>query len=174
MKVINLFGAPGAGKSTTALGVAHQLKINGFKVEYVGEYAKQLVMSGSSHLLTHQEHVFTNQLFLMNILKDKGLDYIVTDSPILLSAFYGELYGTANETLIKLVEEKFDEHANINYYINRNHEYDPVGRVQTESESDEVSEGLKTFLLKRRLNIHQVDSHTLLSSYIAYDIIFNK
>lgn len=50
MKVINLFGSAGAGKSTTALGVTHQLKINGYKVEYVSEYAKQLVMSGSSHL----------------------------------------------------------------------------------------------------------------------------
>ena len=44
MKVINLFGSAGAGKSTTALGVAHNLKINGYKVEYVSEYAKQLVM----------------------------------------------------------------------------------------------------------------------------------
>ena len=46
MKFINLFGSAGAGKSTTALGVAHNLKINGYKVEYVSEYAKQLVMSG--------------------------------------------------------------------------------------------------------------------------------
>ncbi len=76
MKVINLFGSAGAGKSTTALGVAHNLKINGYKVEYVSEYAKQLVMSGCQNLLAYQEHVFTNQLFQMNILKDKSLDFI--------------------------------------------------------------------------------------------------
>jgi ATP:corrinoid adenosyltransferase len=76
MKVINLFVSAGAGKSTTALGVAHNLKINGYKVEYVSEYAKQLVMSGCQNLLAYQEHVFTNQLFRMNILKDKSLDFI--------------------------------------------------------------------------------------------------
>ena len=87
MKVINLFGSAGAGKSTTALGVTHQLKINGYKVEYVSEYAKQLVMSGSSHLLSHQEHVFSNQLFNLTILKNKDLDYVVTDSPYYLPHF---------------------------------------------------------------------------------------
>lgn len=174
MKTINLFGSAGAGKSTTALGVAHILKINGYKVEYVSEYAKQLVMSGCQNLLSHQEHVFTNQLFQMNILKDKNLDYIVTDSPLLLSAFYGNKYNTSTENLEKLVFEHFNKFNNINYFIERIHEYDPVGRIQSEEESSKDSEDLMRFLNINGTNVKRVKSHTILSSYIAYDVIFNS
>lgn len=174
MKTINLFGSAGAGKSTTALGIAHILKINGYKVEYVSEYAKQLVMSGCQNLLTHQEHVFTNQLFQMNILKDKELDYIVTDSPLLLSAFYGNKYNTSTENLKKLIFEHFNNFDNINYFIERAHEYDPVGRIQSAEESMEDSSDLIQFLKMNDTKVKHVKSHTILSSYIAYDVIFNS
>lgn len=174
MKTINLFGSAGAGKSTTALGVAHILKINGYKVEYVSEYAKQLVMSGCQNLLTHQEHVFTNQLFQMNILKNKDLDFIVTDSPLLLSAFYGKKYKTSTENLEKLVIEHFNNFDNVNYFIERTHDYDNVGRIQNEEESDNDSVELIQFLKMNGTNVKEVKSHTILSSYIAYDVIFNS
>lgn len=173
MKVINLFGAAGSGKSTTALGVSHQLKINGYKVEYVSEYAKQLVMSGSEHLLSLQEHVFANQLFNMTILKNKDLDFIVTDSPLLLAVFYGRKYGTSTPALDNLVFEHFDSYQNINYFINRAHKFDPVGRVQTEEETVQDAEDLRTFL-SDKIQMKTVESHTLLSSFIAYDVIHNK
>lgn len=171
MKVINLFGCAGAGKSTCALGVAHYLKINYLKVEYVSEYAKQLVMSESSHLLKYQDHVFTNQLFQMEILRNKDLDYIVTDSPLLLSSFYGNKYGTSTAELNQLVNMHFNNFENINYFINRTHKYDPTGRVQTEEESNADSELLLEFLQQNKVDFKRVNSHNLLSSYIAYEII---
>ena len=173
MKVINLFGSAGAGKSTTALGLTHQLKINGYKVEYVSEYAQHLVMSGSSHLLSHQEHVFSNQLFNLTILKNKDLDYVVTDSPLLLAAFYGNKYKTSTKALDNLIFEHFNSYDNINYFIHRTHEFDPVGRVQTEEESNKDSDDLFQFLIGN-ISMTELHSHTLLSSYIAYDVIFNK
>ena len=171
MKVINLFGSAGAGKSTTALGVAHNLKINGYKVEYVSEYAKQLVMSGCQNLLAYQEHVFTNQLFQMNILKDKSLDFIVTDSPLLLSSFYGTKYNTSTNNLNQLIFEHYNNFDNINYFIKRTHNYDTTGRIQNESESDEDYEQLIKFLKDNNIKHKNVNSHTLLSAYISYEII---
>ena len=49
MKVINLFGSAGAGKSTTALGLTHQLKINGYKVEDVSEYIYSIKIDAGTY-----------------------------------------------------------------------------------------------------------------------------
>lgn len=40
---VNLFGGPGSGKSTQALGVTYKLKVNGINCEYASEHAKDLV-----------------------------------------------------------------------------------------------------------------------------------
>ena len=37
-KVINLFGGPGAGKSTIASGLFYHMKIAGYNVEMTGEW----------------------------------------------------------------------------------------------------------------------------------------
>ena len=43
MKVINLFGGPGCGKSTTAADLFARMKLRGLSVELVTEYAKDVV-----------------------------------------------------------------------------------------------------------------------------------
>lgn len=58
MKVINLLGSAGSGKSTTALGLTYELKKRGHRAEYIPEYAKDLVFSKCEHLLVQ------NQLFV--------------------------------------------------------------------------------------------------------------
>ena len=45
LKVINLFGAPGVGKSTIAAGLFYFMKTAGESVEHVTEYAKYLVLT---------------------------------------------------------------------------------------------------------------------------------
>ena len=44
MKVINLFAGPGAGKSTTAAGLFHLMKIAGMNVELVTEFSRSWVV----------------------------------------------------------------------------------------------------------------------------------
>lgn len=41
--VVNLFGVPGAGKSTGAAYIFYRLKINGINAELVTEFAKDKV-----------------------------------------------------------------------------------------------------------------------------------
>lgn len=144
--VINLFGSAGSGKSTTAMGLTYFLRLKGYKVEYVNEYAKDLVNEGSLHKLKHQLYVFSKQLKRMEVLADKGLDFIVTDSPLILSYFYGEKYGTSGPFLKEVVTSYHNSFKNFNIFLKRVVSYDPLLRVQTEEESNEDSKQLHSFL----------------------------
>ena len=42
-RVVNLFAGPGSGKSTTASGLFHLLKLDNKKTELVTEYAKDAI-----------------------------------------------------------------------------------------------------------------------------------
>lgn len=61
MKLINLYGGPGTGKSTTRSGLFCLMKRAGLKVEEVTEYAKDLTYEESWALLKNQQHVTGEQ-----------------------------------------------------------------------------------------------------------------
>lgn len=157
-QIINLFGASGSGKSTTAMGLTYFLRLGGYKVEYVNEYAKDLVYEESTHKLKHQLYVFAKQLKKQDVLLNKDLDYIVTDSPILLSYFYGEKYNTNLVGFKELVMNSFTAQDNINFFIKRNVPFDPSLRLQDEAESDQDSEDLLKLLNSLDVELTTVDS----------------
>ena len=146
-KLINLYGAAGAGKSTTAMGITHYLKLKGYRVEYVSEYAKDLVNEGSEHKLKHQLYVFAKQLKKLSVLMDKGLDYVVTDSPLLLSYFYGNKYGNVKPYFKDMVLSHINDYETLNIFINRDIEYDDKLRIQSSTESDLDSVDLYNLLV---------------------------
>lgn len=145
MKVINLFGSSGSGKSTNAAGLAYELKTEGFKVEIITEYAKELCILSSEHLLENQIWVFANQYQKMKYLSE-DLDFVITDSPLMLSSFYGLKYNYNFENLFPLIKDVYNSFDNINLFLEREHSWDQYARVQTEEESKEDSEKLKAFL----------------------------
>ena len=63
--IVNLFAGPGAGKSTCAWRLAGELTRQGLRVEYVPEYAKELVWDNRMDLLDgsleHQRMIFEEQ-----------------------------------------------------------------------------------------------------------------
>lgn len=133
--VINLFGAPGAGKSRLAAGIFSKMKFMGYKVELVTEFAKDLTYSQSFKALTDQLMVFSTQHHKMfNLINE--VDYIVTDSPLLNSLIYG---GEHSDNFKALVLEKHNSFSNVNIYINRVSKYESYGRTQTEEESNELA-----------------------------------
>lgn len=171
-KVINFFGSAGAGKSTQALGLAYNLKMKGLKVEYISEYAKELVFSNCSHiLLSEQLHVYSEQIFKMRIRSNLNLDYLVTDSPTLLSLYYGEKYGANSKELSALILSEYNSYENINYFLNRNAPFDPVGRIQNEKESDNDSIELEHFLNLHKISFESYQSNDSLSGYLTYKIL---
>lgn len=143
MKVINFFGAPGAGKSTAALGLANAMKRAWLHCEYVSEFAKDTIWMETSHLLSRQNWVLANQELRLGMLEGK-IDYAVIDGPLLLSAFYApESYP---EAFKELCFHFFNNYENVNFFVNRSHEYTPIGRLQNEAQSDAIAKQMKDFL----------------------------
>jgi hypothetical protein len=153
LKVVNLFGAPGAGKSTTAAGLFHLMKLSDdplFKdVELVTEYAKRLVWAGRHKELSNQLYITAKQSHRLDLIRNE-VSYAITDSPILLGLVYTPqdyLDGTYRDMVINL----FNSYRNESFFIDRVKPYMEVGRMQTEEESDAVAH--KVYGLLEELNI---------------------
>ena len=140
MKVINLYGGPGVGKSTTAAGIYVELKKMGVNVELRTEYAKDLLYEQREAVLkSDQLYILAKQHRRLFTLKDKGLDYVITDSPILLSTIYNTMIEEPLkiETFNDLVLDLYSRYDNIDIFIERNLKefgYNPNGRTQTDVE----------------------------------------
>lgn len=145
MLIVNLYGAPGAGKSTGAAYIFSQLKMRGINAELVTEFAKDKVWEESKAVFQNQAYIFGKQYFRISRVNGK-VDVVITDSPILLSPFYANdpILGEEFDRLVTKVSESYDS---INVFIKRTKPYNGAGRFQTEAESDELSRKLQEFLI---------------------------
>jgi hypothetical protein len=145
MRVVNFFGGPGAGKSTAASGLFHEMKRHWIEAEYVPEYAKELVWSDSTHMLSQQNKVFAEQEHRLHRLRGK-VDVAISDSPLLLSSFYGPAAYPAS--FHQYVFDFFSFYDNINIVVRRSHHYALTGRLQGERDADRVAEEMERFLIQ--------------------------
>lgn len=154
---VNLYGAPGSGKSSGASYVFSQLKLNGINCEYVSEFAKDKCWEGNKNIFSIPENQFyigANQFYRMSSLLNK-VDVIVTDSPIFLNSFYnksGILGKEYNDIMLRLSDMFF----NVNFYINRVKPYLWIGRNQTEEQAIKMDKELKKYL-KDKIDYIQVN-----------------
>ena len=168
MIIVNLFGAPGSGKSTGAAYIFSQLKMLGINAELVTEFAKDKVWENSIDVLDDQIYVFGKQHHRISRCADK-VDVIITDSPLLLSAIYNksELLG---EEFNDLVEKIFKSYNSINYFITRDKPYNPIGRLQTEEESDIIADRIKGLLSKYKVPYSETYGNTIGYENIVSDV----
>lgn len=152
--IINLIGPPGAGKSTGATYLFSMLKMRGINAEYVNEVAKDKVWEGTKFALEHQEYIFGEQSFKIACCA-KSVDVVITDSPLLLSIFYNK-YHVLGESFNQTVLNVFNSYDNTVYFIERVKKYNPVGRNQTEEESDQIGLEIKELLDKYKINYKSV------------------
>lgn len=148
--VVNLFGGPGTGKSTGAAYVFSMLKMQGINVELVTEFAKDKTWESNFVALSNQAYVFGKQYYKISRCADQ-VDVIVTDSPLLLSTIYNNnpvLGETFNQTVLNV----FNSYDNMNYVLNRVKPYNPIGRNQTEQESDDISKEIILMLEDNNIN----------------------
>lgn len=134
--VINLFAAPGVGKSTTAAGLFYNLKSRGINAELTSEFAKQLTWDSRQHTLEDQIYVFGKQHNKLRMLL-KDVDVVITDSPLLLGVVYSDAYPQFFKDTIWWAFEQFN---NYNILLERTKAYNPKGRNQTLEESDAIQE----------------------------------
>ena len=137
--LVNLFAAPGSGKSTMTAGIFEKLKWQGVDCEMALEFAKDLVWECRDETFKDQNYIFAKQLHRIFRLNGK-VDVVITDSPLLFSIFYDEING-------KLLPISFRKYAldchcmfnNLNYFIEREKPYNPNGRNQSEEESIKIA-----------------------------------
>lgn len=152
-KIINLFGGPGSGKSTTAALLFGRMKLLGYNCELITEFAKRLTWEKRYTTLNNQAYVFGKQLHYLDNVVDQ-VDYIITDSPILLSAIYApEDY---EESFDKFVLDVFNRYNNVNIFISRVKPYNPIGRNQTEGEAAQIDCKIQEYLLDNKISHYNV------------------
>lgn len=144
-KIINLFGGPGVGKSTTAAKIYNELQMAGYECDLPYEFPKQVAWEDNRSQITDQLFIFAGQH--RNIVRSYGkVDYIILDSPILLSLVYKTLYNEGFPSLLygnnfdRMALDVFKGYNNINFNIERKSksEYIKEGRFQTYDESVRV------------------------------------
>lgn len=165
--VINLFGEPGAGKSTAAMDITARLKRKGINAEYVSEFAKDKVYENNSEVFKHQEYLFGKQSFKMGRVRDK-VQVMVVDSPLILCIVYNN-DKTLGEDFNKTVLNVFDSYSNRNYLLTRKHKYEDEGRFQKEEEALEIRKQIIN-----ALDTMNISYNFSTSSELDCEIIANK
>lgn len=129
--VVNFFGGPGTGKSSTTASTFAALKWRDVNCEMALEFAKDKVWERSAHVLDNQLYVFGKQFHRIYRLLDQ-VDVILTDAPLLNSILY---YQGANEHFSRMVFEEHRQLRNVNIFLQRIKPYNPAGRLQDEQEA---------------------------------------
>lgn len=165
MKVINLWGGPGAGKSTTAAGLFYKMKKAGYNVELVTEYAKDLVWDERHKLFKDQLYLLSKQNRRLDRLEGK-VEYAISDSPLLLVLAYMPegYYSSFN----KLTFDVWNNYLNFNFVLNRAHEYTGDGRNQNETEAIAIDKDIEKILFLYN------QKHLAVNSKDAAEIIFER
>lgn len=163
--IINIFAGPGAGKSMFCMELLAEMKKIGcnkegfsFTCEYVSEAAKEYVWTESPLMDGSEKHqliLLGEQLHKLERL-NKNVDYIITDSPILLNALYNKECNYAFEEMIVRVMRTYNTR---NYFLKRDLSvpYETAGRLQTLEEAIETDKKLKRLLKRHNISYQEID-----------------
>lgn len=141
----------------------------GINAELVTEFAKDKVWENNTEVFKNQAYLFGKQSYRLSRCKDK-VDVIVTDSPLPLSIFYNN-DPSLTENFYKHVMDVFNSYNNINYLLLRTKPYNPIGRHQTEEESDALKEPMVQLLKSRDIDYSEVNGDIEGYDWIIEDVI---
>lgn len=161
--IVNLYGGPGAGKSTTALMLAAELKKQGLHAEYVSEVAKELVyaqafdrLDGS---LENQKQIFTEQKNRLDMIAG-NVDVAVTDAPLTLNTIY---LADKDEKYIADIYEQYNEYNNYNIVIRRDTSvpFEVEGRIHDFAQSLEKDKEILSMLETNNIDFEQFERDSI-------------
>lgn len=161
--IVNIYGGPGAGKSTTALQLVAELKKLGYHADYVSEVAKELVYAKDfEHLdgtLKNQSKILSEQKRRLDIMLD-NVDVVVTDSPLLLNTVY--LKENAPE-YIESVFSQYENYNNYNVVVERDLsvEFEQEGRIHNLEESIKKDGEINTLLDSHDIDYQRFDRNNI-------------
>lgn len=167
--VINLFGGPCSGKSTTAAGLYYQLKINHEHCEMVREYVKNWVWTGIKPTQYDQVYLFGKQVRYESMLYHR-VDTIITDSPFLIAGFYDSYYNGA--TTITPTAFEFMKNAEnngvtyLNFWLSPSPVFDERGRYNDHDGAIDISNAMKKWIDDN--NIETIDVNVPMEERIQF------
>ena len=172
MIVINLWGGPGCGKSTTATGLFSLMKMRGHKVELVTEYAKELTYDEDWQTLTQQEIILPEQYKRQKRLENH-VDYAITDSPIPLNLIYARDDLSKDMKFWDKVLDSFEEFHNFNILLKRVKPYSHYGRKETSDQAIEIDNQCESLLKNINAPYQKVRGDED-SPVMIYNMLFNN
>lgn len=152
--VINLFGGSGIGKTTTAAHLFAEMKYAGHHCELVREYVKTWAWQKRKVGPFDQMYLLGKQSKYESVLYNV-VDYVITDSPLLLCPIYERYYtgkdilGPAAVNFIKDAETQGI--SRVNFLLKRNKKFDDRGRYETLDQAIQVDEFVKAYLLENNI-----------------------
>jgi hypothetical protein len=159
MRVVNLLGGPGCGKSLTAFGLTYRLKCLGVNADFIPEYAKELVYAGDLSALLDQGNILDVQCARLELRRGQ-VDVAVVDSALVNS----QVYSTP-ELAIELRErtmEAWNRFDNVNFLVRRSPRfaYEQAGRAHGEDQSALIDAGVEKVLRRESIPYTAVPSET--------------
>lgn len=154
-KIVNLFGGPGIGKSSIANGLTYKLKKKHISCDNPYEFPKVLAWDENHNAIKDQLYVLANQH--RGIVKSFGkVDYIILDSPIILSLVYKSVYEGLEypatlygDSFDKMVLDIHNQYDTLNILLKRTEgEFNEKERYQTIDESKMLDDEIEKTLIK--------------------------
>lgn len=162
--IINLYGGPGTGKSTSSAFLFYKLKSMGRDVELVREYVKNWAWEGR-HIGPYDQFYFMGKQIRSEAMLFGKVDYIVTDCPVLLGGYYARRYssptvakGILGSVLSFYESALSDGHKHIDVFLKRTKPYNQAGRYENYEQAKSVDEGVRAMLTE--LNLPIIESST--------------
>jgi len=149
VRIINLYGGPGVGKSTTRARLFGRMKTAGLKVEEATEFAKDLTYDRAWSQLSNQAYVTAGQEIRLDRLKDQ-VDWCLSDSPLPLGILYtaaGSRFDT--DWYRAFIWGLFDTYDNFNVLLTRAKPYQAYGRSQDETQARDLDVQLAKLMAGR-------------------------
>lgn len=136
--IINLVSGPGAGKSTTAAGLFHQIKLDGnYSSEIVMEVVKDYTYDKNEMALKDQILITAEQNHKLFRLIGE-VEYVISDASLINGIVYNRFYHSENEISDKLALDLFSQYDNMVFLLPRKAKYSHIGRTQSEDQAKEL------------------------------------
>lgn len=151
---VNVYGAPGSGKSTFAAWLYTELKGKGYHCDLVREHVKRWAYEGRRPASWDQLTLLSEQIRLERELLPH-VDLLITDCPVPLTAAYGEVYDSPCYQQMQVIAQQYDyQHASLDFQLlpAKAGSYDPRGRFQNEADARKLHVVLGAILRRMGVN----------------------
>nr|MBP3723974.1 AAA family ATPase [Campylobacter sp.] len=151
--VINIFGAPGVGKSTLAKNLQEFMQKQGYGSYLVEEFATKLIKENRIDELKDQIFVSQNQANMIKFGLDQS-NLVICDSPLQLGKIYNSDYTKENK-VSNLIDYAEKNYTSIDLFLQHDSQtektYTMQGRVHTLEESKFKEKELLAILHGKKL-----------------------